>query len=164
MWGVGSSEETSSFLPPLPLMPTLDCNFSPSFLYFLKSVVVTVENTEPSLARKIVHFEVSLGTGSVFYRIALWDFATVLPHLLLQLGNGRNSDPKQSHSTMRHNTDPVSRGSWPIHLYRRLTGPRVKRRAVAWYKNHLAGWQTMQWELEKKDDVISVFLTPLKSA
>ena len=94
---------------------------------FFKSVVATVENTERSLARKIVRFEDSLGTGSVFYRIALWDFVTVLPHLHLQLGNSRDNDPKQSQSAMRHNTDPVSRGSWSMHLYRRLTGPCMKR-------------------------------------
>ena len=83
--------------------------------------------TEQSLARKIVRFEVLLGTGSMFCQIAPWDLVTVLPHLHLQLGNSRDSDPKQSHSAMRHNTDPVSRGSWPIHLYRRLTGPCMKR-------------------------------------
>lgn len=84
------------------------------------------ENTERSLARKIVRFEVSLGTGSVFCRIAPWDFVTVLPHLHLRLGNSRDSDPKQSQSAMRHNTDLFSRGSWSIHLYRRLTGLCMK--------------------------------------
>ena len=106
---------------------TLDCNFFPSFLYFLKSVVVTVENTERSLARKIVRFDVSLGTGSVFCRIALWDFVTVLSHLHLQLGYSKDSDPKQPNSAMRHITDPVSRGGWPIYLYRRLMDPCMKR-------------------------------------
>ena len=99
----------------------------PKLPQFFKSVVVTVKNTERSMAWKIKCFEVSLGTGSVFCRIAIWDCVTVLPHLHLQLCNSRDSDPKQSQSVMRHNTHPVSRGRWSIHLYRRLTGPCMKR-------------------------------------
>ena len=108
------------------------------------------ENTERSLARKIVRFEVSLGTGSVFCRIALWDFVTVFPTctcnlVIATVGNSRDSDPKQFHSAMRQNTDPVSRGSWPIHLYRRLTGGRMVQKPPCWLANNAVGPWKERW-------------------
>lgn len=113
-------------------MLTLDCNFSPSFLYFLKSVVVTEKILSDRWPEKLSVLKFHLGLGPCSAELHYGTLSQFCPTCICNLviatvGNSRDSDPKQSHSAMRQNTDPVSRGSWPVHLYRRPTGPRMKR-------------------------------------
>ena len=107
-------------------MLTLDYNFSPSFLYFLKSVVVTEKILSDRWPEKLSVLKFHLELGPCFAELHYGTLSQFCPHLHLRLGNSRDSDPKQSQSAMRHNTDLFSRGSWSIHLYRRLTGLCMK--------------------------------------
>ena len=48
-------------------------------------------------------------------------------------------------------------------MNRRVIIPVMARESVTWYKNHLAGGQTMHWELKDirfLNDVISLFFLP----
>ena len=83
--GGGSERETSSFLPPLPLMPTLDCSFSPSVLHFFKSVVATVEITQRSLARKLSVLKFHLELGPCFAELHYGTLSQFCPTFICNL-------------------------------------------------------------------------------
>ena len=68
--------------------------------------------------------EVALRARTVLRRIALWGcFGNAITHLLAVMKLRGNwvtiPPPKHSHSTIRHNSDPVSSATqkWPMHQF-----------------------------------------------
>ena len=81
----GNDVSSSSFLPPLPLMLTLDYNFSPSFLYFLKSVVVTEKILSDRWPEKLSVLKFHLELGPWFAELHYGTLSQFCPTFICDL-------------------------------------------------------------------------------